>query len=242
MALLSNVTVATDIKAERDSVGFSGPMESGIYPGTISMAYLEVSTGEALAVVLDILAETGQHIRTKLWVQSGAAKGKKNFYVNKTSGEKTYLPGFNAANSLALLTVGKPLGELVEETKTIKVYSYEAKADVPTEVPVLTELLDQQIYVGLIKQTVDKQAKDGSGSYVNSGETRDENEVDKFFRRRDKLTTAEILAGATEAKFFATWAAKNSGVTRNKSTGVSAAASSTPAYAKVVGPTVSLFG
>ena len=53
-----------------------------------------------------------------------------------------------------------------------------------------------------------------------SGETRDENEIDKFFRASDRMTTAEIRAQATEAVFASSWEKKWSGKTRDRSKSV----------------------
>jgi hypothetical protein len=89
------------------------------------------------------------------------------------------------ANSLCLLTLGKEISELTTEEKVLNIYSPDAKAEVPTKVQVLMDLLNQEILVGLIKQTVDKTAKDAAGAYQPTGETREENEIDKFFRARD---------------------------------------------------------
>lgn len=241
MSLLAGLTTAQDIKPEVDSVGTSGPLDSGIYLGTVAMAYLEESKGGAVAVVLTIKTDCGRELRNqKLWVQSGTAKGRKNFYLDK-EGKKNYLPGFTTANSLALLAAGKELSQLTPEDKTIKIYNFEAGADVPTQVPVLTELLDKQVYVGVIRQTVDKNVKDANGNYVPSGETRDENELDKFWRQRDKLTTAEILAGATEPAFYNTWEAKWAGVTKSKAKGAATGGAPVAKAAAAGGPVESLF-
>ena len=58
-----------------------------------------------------------------------------------------------------------------------------------------------------------------------TGDTKEENEIDKFFRARDKMTTAEILAGAEEPGFYTKWGDKNIGVTKMKAKG----AGNTPA-------------
>ena len=52
--------------------------------------------------------------------------------------------------------MGKEINTLETETKVVNVYSFEAKAEVPTKVDMLTELLGQEIVVGIIKETVDK--------------------------------------------------------------------------------------
>jgi hypothetical protein len=151
-------------------------------------------------------------------MSSGTAKGGKNYY--EKDGVKNYLPGFNLANSLCILTVGKEVSAMNTETKVVNVYSYDARAEVPTKVEVLMDLLGQEIVTGLIKQNVDKTKKnDLTGVYEATGETRDENEIDKFFRASDRMTVAEIRAKSTEAVFANTWDAKWTGKTKERAKG-----------------------
>lgn len=236
MSLLQNLKSDESIAGERDSVGSSGPVESGLYPSTIALAYLTKSAGGAVGLVLNVKASSGREVRQTLWMTSGTAKGGTNYYTDK-DGAKQYLPGFNLANSLALLAVGKEISELSTETKVVNAYSPEAKAEVPTKVEMLVDLLGKEIIVGLIKQTVDKTQKNDAGVYVPTGEVREENEIDKFFRARDRMTTAEIRGQATEATFIETWEAKWAGKTRDKAKG--AAAGGTAGAPKVGGAAVS---
>lgn len=245
MSLLANLTTSTDIEDEKDVVGGGySPLESGLYPATIRLAYLQKSAGGALSLILNMETDSKREIRQTLWMTSGDAKGNLNYFVNK-DGEKQYLPGFTHANALALLTVGKEISQLEPEKKVINLYNKEAKGEVPTPVEMLTELLGQEILVGVIKQTVDKTTKADDGSYVPTGETRDENEIDKFFRARDRKTTAEIRA-QKDAVFADTWAAKWNGQTKDKSSkgkGVGGVAGAPKAAANSAGkPTTSLFG
>ena len=246
MSLLANLTSDSTIADEKDSVGGGGPLDSGIYNCTVSMAYVTKSQGGAMGLVLTLKTDSGKDVRQTFWMTSGTAKGAKNYY--EKDGEKFYLPGFNHANSLALLTTGKEISQLDTETKVVKVYSAEAKAEVPTKVEVPMDLLNKEIIVGLIKQTVDKTKKNEStGVYEPTGETRDENELDKLFRARDRMTTAEIRAQAEEATFYKTWESKFAGTVRNKAKGAAgtagapagAGAAGAPAAAKK--PTTSLF-
>lgn len=222
MSLLQNLKSDESIANERDSVGGGGVLDSGLYKSTVSLAYLTKADSGAVGLVLNLKTEEGREIRQTIYMTSGTAKGGQNFYTDK-DGKKQYLPGFLIANSLALLTVGKEISELDTETKVVNVYQKAAKAEVPTKVEMLVELLGKEIIVGLIKQTVDKTQKSDSGEYVATGETRDENEIDKLFRASDRMTTAEIRAQATEAAFANTWEAKHKGNTRNKAKGAGAA-------------------
>lgn len=243
MNMLANLTTNNDIQDEKDSVGGGGVLESGLYNSTVSLAYIKKADSEALGLVLVFKTEEGRDIKQTLWMTSGKAKGCKNYYEDK-NGAKQYLPGFNHANSLALLTVGKEIGQLETETKVVNVYSSEAKAEIPTKVEVFVDLLGKEIIVGLIKQTVDKTEKTDAGTYVPTGETREENEIDKLFRAKDRKTTAEIKAQAEEAVFINTWETKWTGKTKDKSTktaGTAGAPKAKGAAGASTKPTASLF-
>lgn len=245
MSLLANLTTDESIANEKDSVGGSGPVDSGVYNCTVSMAHIIKSQGGAMGLVLTLKTDADKEIRQTLWMTSGTAKGCKNYYEDK-NGAKQYLPGFNQAEALCLLTVGKGIGAMETETKVINLYSPEAKAEVPTKAEVLMDLLNQEIIVGIIKQTVDKTKKnDATGMYEATGETRDENEIDKFFRAKDRMTTSEIRAQAPEAIFVDTWDKKWSGKVKDRAKG---AAAGLPGVPKLGGapsaskkPTTSLF-
>jgi hypothetical protein len=240
MSLLANLATTADIEDEKDSVGGgSRIVESGLYETTIAMAYLQKSKGGALGLFLTLKAGD-KEIKQTLWMTSGDAKGNRNYYEDK-NGDKKYLPGFNTANSLCLLTVGKEISAMDPEQKVVSLYSPEAKAEVPTKVDVLVELLGKDVLAGVLKQTVDKTVKNDAGTYVPTGETRDENEIDKFFRASDRKTTAEIRAQA-DASFADTWEKKWTGVTRDRASKniTSGAKAGAPVAAKK--PTTSLFG
>lgn len=247
MSLLKNLKSDDSIANERDSVGGGGPLDSDLYLCTIKLAYITKSKGGALGLVLHAQTDNNREIRQTLWMTSGTEKGCKNYY--EKDGKKNYLPGFIHANALSLLTVGKEISELDTDVKVISTYNPEAGAEVPTKVDMLTDLLGQEILIGLIKQTVDKIVKDEStGIYKATGETRDENEIDKLFRARDRMTTTEIRAAAEEAAFHAIWQAKWKGEVRNKAKGAQGAAG-VPGGSKAAGgnagtpkPKASLFG
>ena len=220
MSLLSALASDSSIAQETDSVGGNAALESGLYACTVNMAYLNKAASGALGLVLNLKTPDNREVRQTLWMTSGTVKGSKNYY--EKDGEKHFLPGFNHANALALLTAGKEISAMGTETKVIKCYSAEAKAEVPTKVEVLVDLLGKDILVGLLKQKVDKTVKNDVGAYVPTGETRDENEIDKLFRATDRMTTAEIRAQAAEASFAFTWETKWSGKTKDRSKGAAA--------------------
>jgi hypothetical protein len=244
MNMLASLTTSEEIVNEKDSIGGNAALDSAIYPMSIGMAYLQKAGSGAIGLHLTLKNADGKETRQALYITSGDAKGNKNYY--EKDGVKNYLPGFNMANSLCLLTVGKEISQMETEEKVLNIYSSDAKAEVPTKVQVIMELLNQDILVGLLKQTVDKTAKDGNGNYQPTGETREENEIDKLFRAKDKLTTAEIRAQVTEPAFHDAWAKKWTGQVKNKASkatgtaGAPGATSSSAAGTKK--PGASLFG
>lgn len=217
MSLLKNLTSDESIANEKDSLGGGGVLESGIYPATVKLAYVTEAASGALGLVLHAQTNQGREIRETLWMTSGREKGGNNFYIDK-QGEKHYLPGYINANALTLLTVGKEISELDTETKVISAWNKEAKTETPTKVNMLVDLLGQEILVGLIKETVDKTQKADNGQYLPTGETREQNVIDKLFRASDKKTTMEIRAEAEEATFHDAWQAKWTGKTKDRST------------------------
>ena len=245
MSLLSGLTTSNDIAAEKDSVGGGFVLDSNVYNFTIKLAFLQKAASDALSLVVHLTTEDNKDVRQQFWMTSGKEKGCKNYYVDK-NGDKQYLPGFNMANSLCLLTVGKEISQMETETKVVNLYNSESKAEVPTNVEMITELLGKQVLGGLIKQIVDKNVKDAAGKYVPSGETREENELDKLFRERDGKTTAEILAQAPEAVFIETWKKKWVGQVKDKTSKQAGTAGAPKAGAAPAGGTAkpqnSLFG
>lgn len=234
MNALANLATDKSIKEDTDSVGsdFSA-LESGVYAAKVTLAYLKKAASGALALALTLKTEAGREIQQTLWMTSGTEKGCKNYY--EKDGERFYLPGFTHANNLSLLTMDQEISQLTTEVKVISLYSAEAKADVPTKVDMFMDLIGKDIFVALFKQTVDKTKKNDAGVYVPTGETRDENEVDKFFHSPTQMTVAELRAKATEATFVNTWKTKWYGKTKNKSKSAGKAAGGTAPVAGAFG-------
>lgn len=219
---LSNLATDNTIQEGGDSLGGYSALESDVYKMKIDKAFITLSAKKATAINLHFTGENNATLRVQLWATSGEDKGCKNYYVNKKTNEKHYLPGFNQINALCLLTLGQEVSTLSTEKKNIKLYDATAKKEVVTEVDMLMPLLGQEILVGVIKQTVDKRAKDAaSGQYMPTGEIRTENEIDKFFCAKDdyfQLTLTEIKDKITTPAFFGAWLKKWKGQIKDKTT------------------------
>jgi hypothetical protein len=222
--MLNTLSKPTNVVSETDTIGGgSYLLDSGIYDMTIDTAWVGKSKGGAMNVNMT-LKSGNKTLRSVIYITSGDAKGNKTTYLDK-AGAEHYLPGFSQVDSMCLLAIGKSITELETTKKVIKVFDPAVSKEVPTEVDMIMDLLGTTIKVGVLKQVVDKTAKNGrTGDYEPTGETREINEIDKFFRSRDGLTTAEIRAGEEIATFHATWQATYKGIVQNKAKGASGAA------------------
>lgn len=221
--MFDNLTMSDDIQDEKDVLGGGGLFETGVYDFIIEMAYASKSAGGAAALNVHLKSDSGQTIRKAIYVTN---KKGENFYTK--DGQKSYLPGFLLATNLCLLTLKKELHQVTPEDKTIMLYDFDAKKELPTKAKVLVDLIGQRVTASIVKEVVDKTAKQGDGSYAPTGETREANEIDKFFHIDTGMTIAEIRAKATSADFKDAWAAKNTGVTRNKAKGAVAGVAGKP--------------
>lgn len=229
MSALASLKTDATIKEETNNLGGYAPLETDLYDFNVDLAFITMSQAKAMAVNVHMSTDDGKNLRQQFWVTSNENKGCKNFYIHPKTGDKHYLPGFNQANALCLLTLGKVISKCATETKVINLYDPKEMKEVPTKVEMLTELLGKKITAGVIKQTVDKRAKDAkTGEYQPTGETRDENEVDKFFRVKDGMTVPEIRAKETKAVFKDQWLEKWQGQVKDKTTKVNGVAKGAP--------------
>jgi hypothetical protein len=217
MKMFGNLT-GDGLEQTGDRLGGGGVRETGAYEATVKLVYAgkaSSSNAQSLTVLLDM---GGQEYRETLWVTN---KNGENFFLDKQDKtKKVPLPGFTIADDLCLLTTGMPLSEQTFSEKVVNIYDYDAKKEVPTNVHVLMDLIGKPVIMGVVKQTVDKTKKnDNTGQYDPTGETRDENVIEKVFHAESKRTVTEFRAEQEEAVFYGKWVEKNAGKTRNRSKG-----------------------
>lgn len=229
-------------KIEDDFVGGGGVFDTDIYSGTIKYAYLgKSSRSEARSLNYSIVIGTKEHNGT-IWMTNGQGGVT---YEDKKTGEEKNLPGFNQVNSLAMLLLSKEVGELEVEEKTLSLYDFESKKEIPQAVQCFTELHGEEVQIALQRQTVDKtQKNEATGMYDPTGETRDVNEIVKFFPADKLVTISEVarfvqslggefddvlkdgdlgkaIAKMEDGDYASTWLAKNRGQIYNKAKGAS---------------------
>jgi len=127
------------------------------------------------------------------------------------------LPGYQLAESICLLTVGKKLTEVdaTAQKKVVKLWDSKQSKEMPKEVDMWTSLIGQTVKVALVEQTVDRRAKGNDGVYRPTGETRDENVIASVMRHKDNRTVNEVLQ-KVDATFHDEWIKAHQGKKRNK--------------------------
>jgi len=216
MSVFGNLT-NDGLEETNDRLGGFNVRDTGAYEATIKVAYAGQSAGGARNVTLVVNLPDGEYSET-IYVTN--KKGENWFLNQNDKSKKVPLPGFTTIDDICLVTTGKPLSEQDSEEKVVKVYDYDEKKELPKSVPVLTELTGKPVILGILKSVVDKNVKnDSTGEYEPTGETRDENVIEKVFHDPSKMTVVEARQGATEPVFFEKWLSKNKGIVRNKAKG-----------------------
>lgn len=210
--MFNNLTDAGLEKAEDRLGGGFSVRDTDIYTFKIKAAYAGKSAGGAMNVSLICEDSQGEY-RETIYITN---KKGENFFVK--DGKKIPLPGFTIINDLCLIATNEPLSSQETEEKVIKLYDFEAKKEVPTAVPMIMSLVDAEVSFAIQKIIEDKNAKDDSGEYVPTGETREVNNIVKVFHTETKMTIVEAMNGAEEAKFWDAWVEKNQGKVYDKST------------------------
>lgn len=139
-------------------------------------------------------------------------KEGENFYIDKNSQEPKEMPGFQTVNELVMLTTG--IGLLDEnqviEDKVLKLYDPESKAETNQSVPCVVEAHGKSIIVGIQKVKEFKQKKnDATGTYENTDEIRETNQINKVFHAETQGTVTEYIKDTKLGGFWEEWSAKN---------------------------------
>jgi hypothetical protein len=192
-----NLAMPKDAEELTDKVQeFSRIYTSGVYPMKIKAAYM--STGATGSLSVKFVCETpeGREFNTAQCIQSGDAKGNKAYFVS--GGKKVMLPGWRIVHDILGLTAGIEMDDLDTEEKTIKIYDYDVKKEVATEVDMITDLIGEAVYMGIQEVRKIKQVEGDNGWEDTKGDdlaVAINNEVDKVFSIEDKSTLAESKAG-----------------------------------------------
>jgi hypothetical protein len=192
------------------------PIASGVYPVKLDYAYYEESAGGALALKINVVSTDHRDVnfRQSLWLTSGRAKGKKNYYTD-SEGRKRLLPDMNRANNMANILCGKDLADLQVEAKVIRLWNYEKQDTVNTKVNMVTDLIGKEFLAAVLRTVENKRVRDDNDNWVPGPEKRTFNEIDTMFNT-DGFTAKEIQSQAKERKAMDIWERRNSGHDNNQ--------------------------
>jgi hypothetical protein len=190
------------LKLQGDRLGGQTLFDADYYEATVNMAYVHTSSSGARAIVLT-LDIGGRNFTETFYVTN---KDGKNSYPDKKNPSIQHeMIGYAAMKEFSLLTTGVEFQLQNFEEKVVKIYDFEQRKDVPTNVPVMIDVLGKKIGVGLIRRKVDKKTRGQDNVYRATGETREENAVDKFFHAESGRIVSEFMNGIETPEFREKW-------------------------------------
>lgn len=202
MGIFDNVDNSANTAPEKDTVRGQRQevLPSNIYNLIIKHAFAKKAGSGALGVNVLFQVADGEHkdreFRITEYVTSGNAKGNKTYYEKKQDNgkvEQFALPGFTLIDSLAQLVANKSIVNCAAEKRVIKLYDYDKRAEVPTEVDMFIELVNKGVCGCVINRVENKNAKNTqTGEYEPTGQTYSTNIVDKFLSASNRKTLSEI--------------------------------------------------
>lgn len=207
--MFNDLIIDKEIAGEKDTLGGARILPTDVYDFTIKLAYVSVAASGARAVNLSLEGDNGNTLRITEYVTSGTAKGGKNTYTDK-NGKQQYLPGFSKMNALCQIVASADLPSMEFEEKVISLYNYEAQKELPTKATVIMNLINQKVKAAVVHKIENKNQKNAQGVYEAIADTREINEVERFFTE-DGFTSSELLAKEESPTFINTWIEKNQG-------------------------------
>lgn len=213
MNMFEGANNSADVQKDQDRVRGQkqAPLPSSIQDMIIKHAYGAKAGSGALGIhMLLETADGSRQIKYVEYVISGDKKGNKTYYEKKVGDEmqKFNLPGYTMMNDMAELVTGKPLLQLANEKRTIKLWSKDANGEVPTDVDMLIDLVGKPVRVCVLSIIEDKTKKnDQTGNYDPTGQTYATNTVDKFLHPQDRRTAGE-MRNDIPSDFAEKWEAK----------------------------------
>lgn len=199
-------------EVEQDRLSGYTTYESDIYPAKIKVAYTGTTSTGSVFVTFNFDLGLNKEYRETFYISD---KEGRNYYVDKSSGKQTTMPTFTLVNNICLLATGEPLTNLDMEDKTLNIYNREEQKELPTVVPVFTDLCGKEILLGILQVLDYKKTKnESSGQYEPTSEEITTNKIDAVFHSESKQTVFEASQDAPAA-FWERWSQKNKGVPLN---------------------------
>lgn len=206
------------LEETQDTLGGFTPLSSDVYDAKIKMAYVIESANSASKAIVLIAEINKQELRETIWFLTG--KGD-NFYMK--DGKKVPMQGFVTIDDLCLFATEEGLSEQDIEEKTVKIWNSKEQKELPTDVPVLINLIDKPVKLGVLEEITFKQKKGDDGKYHDTADTRSANIIDKVFHPETGRTINEYKHEIDSPVFMDSWIERHQGKPRDKTKGKSPA-------------------
>ena len=206
MSIFGTGAASTNVEAETDYS--KRTLDSGVYSGSLGIVFAGQAASGARNVTIHVNLDNGKKLTETVYISN---KDGQNTYEKE--GKHYFLPGFQLINNLAIMTTGKGLFDLADavETRSVKLYDYEAKAEVLTDVPAIVPMIGQRVLLAVLEEEKEKQKKnDATGKYEGTGEYSLINTIVKCFDPETTQSAVEKADGA-EATAMEAWLKVNKG-------------------------------
>lgn len=205
MSLFGTATTGT-VEKEQD---FSKrTLDTNEYAGLLTMAFAGQSSTGARFVTLMFKLDNGKDYSEQIYISN---RDGANTY--EKDGKTYYLPGFQLVNNLALLTTGKGLHELAGdvETRTVKLYDWDAKKELPQDVPAIIPMMGKRVLLAITEEEYEKtNYNKETNTREYTGEVRVKNSLTKAYHPETRQSVVELRDGA-EATALDGWLKTNKG-------------------------------
>lgn len=175
------------------------PLETDIYTMTIKGFYVSQSEGGAKAINIIALRPDGKEYRETVYITK---KTGENWFLSSDK-KKVPLPGFTIIDDICLVTDGGDLSSQVFEERTINLYDYDAKKDLPKVVMQAVNIIDKQVDLGIYQIQENKNEKnEQTGQYEPTEKVVTKNVIRKVWHSEAKMTVAEAENNVEEQGVF----------------------------------------
>lgn len=165
-------------------------VDTGAYEGIIKMAFVGAAPSGAKFVTLQLKLANGKDYTETVYITN-----KEGSVTYKKDDKEFFLPGYTLINNLAILTTNRGLFDLEGdvETRTVKLYDYDAKADVATDVPAIIPMIGQKVLVAISEEEYAKTKRnDSTGKYDPTGEYGVKNQLVKAYCPETRKSPVEL--------------------------------------------------
>lgn len=175
------------------------PLETDIYTMTIKAFYATKSEGGAQAINIVALRPDGKEYRETIYITK---KTGENYFISAEK-KKVPMPGFTIVDDICLVTDGGDLSSQVFEERTINVFDFDAKKDLPKVVMQAINIIDQKVDLGIYQIQENKNEKNAqTGEYEPTEKVITKNVIRKVWHSEAKMTVAEAENGVEEQGVF----------------------------------------